>query len=116
MKNLITSQVDPTINTNTINKEINQILKEFFKSRINGSFLIKIKNRVITKFGLQLFECYPNIFNPSTVVTGNEETIEYDICRIIIGIHRHHSIFLSKEEIPGNEKTKPINDIWLKKH
>ncbi len=106
MKNLITSQVDPIINTNTINKEINQILKESFKSRINGSFLIKIKNRVIAKFGLQLFECYPNIFNLSTVVTGNEETIEYDICRIIIGIHRHHSIFLSKEEISGNEKNE----------
>lgn len=107
MKNLITTQFNPMIDVNEIKKENNKILKQLFKDKINGSFLIKIKNSVITKVDWQIFEYYPNIFDTSTVVTGTEETIEYDICRIIVGLHRHHSIFLSKEDIRNNEKSEP---------
>lgn len=91
---------------NAINEENNRILKQLFKDKINRNFLIKIKKSVIIELREQMFECYPNMFNYSTVVTGREETPEYDICRIIVGIHRHHSIFITKEEIRSNEKSE----------
>ena len=107
MNNSIIPPFNPMMfDVNTINEKINSILKQLFKDKINRNFLIKIKNRVITKLSEKMFNYYPNMFNYSTVVTGTEETLEYDICRIIIGTHRHHSIFLSKEEIRNNEKSE----------
>lgn len=94
------------LNPNAINEETNKTLKQLFKSKINGSFLIKIKNAVVCKLGTQFLEYYPIRFDSARLVTGRDETPEYDICRIIVGIHRHHSIFLSKEEIRSNEKSE----------
>lgn len=93
-------------NPNAINKETNKTLKQLFKGKINGSFLIKIKSAIICELGIQCFEYYHIHFDSARLVTGKDETPEYDICRIIIGIHRHHSIFLTKEEIRSNEKSE----------
>ena len=96
----------PPINPNIINEETNKTLKQLFKSKINGSFLIKIKSAVIIKLGIQPLDYYNIRFDSERIVTGRDETPEYDICRMIVGIHRHHSIFLSKEEIRNNEKSE----------
>ena len=93
-------------NPNVINEETNKTLKQLFKGKINGSFLIKIKSSVIIKLGIQLLEYYNFHFDSERIVTGRDETTEYDICRMIVGIHRHHSIFLSKGEIRNNEKSE----------
>lgn len=115
MMNSIGCQFNPTMfDANAINKETNKILKQLFKNKINGSFLIKIKSTVICELGNQMFKYYPNILNYSAMITGKEETIEYDICRIIIGTHRHHSIFLSKEEIRNNEKNEKYQKQLVK--
>lgn len=107
MSHSILSLLTPiTFDLNTINKESNKILKQLFKDKINGNFLIKIENKVIAELREQILNYYPDMFNSSAIVTGREETPEYDICRTIIGIHRHHSIFLTKEEIRSNEKNE----------
>ena len=92
-------------NPNIINEETNKTLKQLFKGKINGSFLIKIKSAVIIKLSTQLLEYYNFHFDSERIVTGRDETPEYDICRTIVGLHRHHSIFLTKEEIRNNEKS-----------
>lgn len=107
MNNSLIPPINPNMfNPNVINEETNKTLKQLFKGKINGSFLIKIKSTVIIKLGIQLLEYYNFHFDSERIVTGRDETPEYDICRMIVGIHRHHSIFLSKEEIRNNEKSE----------
>lgn len=107
MNNSLIPPINPNMfNPNVINEETNKTLKQLFKGKINGSFLIKIKSSVIIKLGIQLLEYYNFHFDSERIVTGRDETPEYDICRMIVGIHRHHSIFLSKEEIRNNEKSE----------
>lgn len=91
---------------NEINESNRRILKQIFKGKINGSFLIRMERTVLSEFGQSVFKYYNLTFDAKEIVTGRDETIEYDICRIIVGTHRHHSIFLSKEEIRSNEKSE----------
>ena len=81
-----------------------QILKDLFKNKINGSFLIKIESMVFKRMGADMFNYYSLQFDPDSIATGISEAPEYDICRMIIGVHRHHSIFLSDEQIRSNQK------------
>lgn len=87
----------------TIEKENDRTLKQLFRDKINGSFLIKIKNQVLTELGAEFFNIFSLSFDYSQIVTGNNQTPEYDICRIITGVHSHHSIFLTKEEIRNTQ-------------
>ena len=104
MNHLSNLNVDPMKFAKSISDENNKTIKELFKDKIKGSFLIKIKSEVLNKMALDLFNYYPFQFDNKKILTGTDETPEYDICRIIVGVHRHHSIFLSEQEIRENQK------------
>ena len=104
MNHLSNLNVDPMKFAKSISDENNKTIKELFKDKINGSFLIKIKSKVLNKMALDLFNYYPFQFDNKKILTGTDETPEYDICRIIVGVHRHHSIFLSEQEIRENQR------------
>lgn len=106
MNHLSNQNVDPMKLAKSISDENNKTLKELFKDKINGSFLIKIKSEVLNKIALELFNYYPLQFDNKIFMTGTDEAPEYDICRIIVGVHRHHSIFLSQQEIRENQRNK----------
>ena len=102
-------------------EEHNQTLKEMFRSKIDGWFLIKIKDKVISNLGVGLFQFYHWGFNTSASLVGLEESPEYDICKLIVGIHCHYSVFLSEEEIKKNQRTyeyqmKIVNEVIEKIH
>ena len=88
-----------------INKNNDKTLKNLFKDKISGSFLIKIKSKVIEKINIDFLKYYHIQFDNSGVLTGTNETPDYDICRMIVGVHRHHSVFLSQQEISDNQKS-----------
>jgi hypothetical protein len=104
MNHLSNLNVDPMKFAKSISDENNKTIKELFKDKINGSFLIKIKSEVLNKMALDLFNYYPFQFDNKKILTGTDETPEYDICRIIVGVHRHHSIFLSEQEIGESQR------------
>ena len=104
MNHLSNLNVDPMKFAKLISDENNKTIKELFKDKINGSFLIKIKSEVLNKMALELLNYYPFQFDNKKILTGRDETPEYDICRIIVGVHRHHSIFLSEQEIRDNQR------------
>lgn len=104
MNHLSNLNVDPMKFAKSISDENNKTIKELFKDKIKGSFLIKIKSEVLNKIALDLFNYYPFQFDNKKILTGTDETPEYDICRIIVGVHRHHSIFLSEQEIRENQR------------
>ena len=104
MNHLSNLNVDPMKFAKSISDENNKTIKELFKDKIKGSFLIKIKSEVLNKIALDLFNYYPFQFDNKKILTGTDETPEYDICRIIVGVHRHHSIFLSEQKIRENQR------------
>lgn len=106
MDNLVKPSINAIEFAQNIQSANNKALRELFKTKINSSFLIKIKSMVLLKLGPDLFRYYPIRFDNATMVSGNEETPEYDICRIIIGVHRHHSIFLSEHEIRKMQRSE----------
>lgn len=106
MNNIYNSPVVSKKIADSIIKDNNKTLKGLFKDKINGSFLIKIKSEVLNKIGNELFDYYPMQINNAVILTGESETPEYDICRIIVGTHRHHSIFLSEQEIREKQRNK----------
>ncbi len=82
-------------------------LRQLFHKKIRGHFLIDIKNQVMKEMAPEIVTKYYNLRMTSIeMVTGINEAPTYDICSIITGIHRAHSIFLSKKEIRKNEISK----------
>ncbi len=85
----------------------NEALKRVFKGRIKGYFLIDIKDQVMKDLGLDNFMKYYDFrWSDERMITGIGEAAEYDICRMIVGIHRAHSIFLSSDEIRKKERSR----------
>lgn len=94
-------------NFKTIAKQNDKALKQLFKGRIKGNFLITIKKQVLQELGLEnLLNYYDFHWSNERMITGIDEAAEYDICRMIVGIHRSHSIFLSDDERKANENNK----------
>jgi len=79
-------------------------LRRIFDSKIKQSFLIEMLHRVEKTMGMDLFKYFDISFNNDLMVTGNSATIEYDICRMIVGIHRSNSIFIDDPYRTANEK------------
>ena len=80
-------------------------LKRIFGEKIRKNFLMQIKEQVLKKLGFDnLMKYYDFRWSDVEMVTGVGEAPEYDICRMIVGIHRAYSIFLSRREVRDNEK------------
>lgn len=60
-----------------------------------------------------LIKYYDFRWSDVRMITGIEEAAEYDICRMIVGIHKAHSIFLSDNEIRKNEKSKRYKQLLI---
>lgn len=115
MKNSISPYFDLQQFAQTIFETNNKTLRKLFETKINGSFLIKIKSEILNTLGTEaLLKYYPIHFDNARIITGTDETPEYDICRIIVGVHRHHSIFLSDEEIRCNQKNTKYQEQIIK--
>lgn len=90
-----------------IAEQNNIALKHMFQGRIKGYFLIDVKDQVMKALGFDdLIKYYDFRWAEEKSLTGIGGAAEYDICRIIVGIHKAKSIFLSKDEIRKNEKSK----------
>lgn len=82
-------------------------LRQLFKGKIKSHFLITMKERIMKELGLENFIKYYDFrWTNESMVIGMEGSAEYDICRMIVGIHSAHSIFLSDEEVRKNEKNE----------
>lgn len=85
----------------------NEALRRVFKGRIKGDFLIDIKDRVLKDLGWESFIKYYDFhWSDERMITGIGEAAEYDICRMIVGIHRAYSIFLSDDAKRKNERSR----------
>lgn len=84
--------------------------RELFKGKINGSFLVKIKGEILRRLGMGFLKYFPIQLDNTKIMTGTGEAAEYDICRMIVGVHRHYSIFLTEDEIRRNQKDRDYQE------
>lgn len=97
---------DPRAFDNMI-KEMNrtdeQALRKLFSPRIKQSFLIEMMHKVMDKMGDDMFKYYDLRMTNERMVTGESPSVKFEICRMIVGVHRSNSIFLSDSERVKNE-------------
>lgn len=94
-------------NLQEIAKKSDAALKSVFSQKIRGDFLFDIKKGVLEELGwIDLLTYYDLTHSYEKMITGLGEAFEYDICRMIVGIHRSHSIFLSDNKVRKNERSK----------
>lgn len=87
-----------------INKENNKLLREKFGNKIKGNFLIEILYIVLKKINFEVTHYFDMTFNYKAAILAENESVNLEICRTIIGIHRSNCIFLSDEERTKNER------------
>lgn len=101
-------------NLRLIAEQNNTVLKQIFNGKIKGYFLIDVKDQIMKELGINnLIKYYDFRWSDVRMITGIEEAAEYDICRMIVGIHKAHSIFLSDNEIHKNEKSKRYKQLLI---
>ena len=88
--------------------------KDIFKGEIRGSFLIEIMSKVNTALGPYLFQLYDFNLNNEKLATGFGGTFEYEICKIIIGIHHADTVFLTEDEIRAKRKDEKYKDDLIR--
>ena len=92
-------------NQNELKNIINKNLKIFFKKEIKGNFLIKILSEVKDAMGQSINSFYHPDSSITVLLSGSYVFPDYDICKMIIGLHKSNMIFLSEEK-----QIKSIND------
>lgn len=98
--------MDPHTMLKNIAEQNNTALKQVFDGKIRKNFLIQIKEQVLKELGFEnLMKYFDFRWSDVEMITGAGEAPEYDICRMIVGIHRAYSIFLSRQEVRENEKS-----------
>lgn len=100
------------------NKEKNDALARIFTKLIKKNFLLNIKQKVKDLLGMNIYNYFDMDFSTKKLVSGNLDmsTLDYEVCRYIVGIHRANLIFVSDEERVLKEKDlkyieKLVNDV-----
>ena len=87
-----------------MNKENDQALRKIFDSKIKQNFLIDVMHKVKNEVGLDISKYYDLSLSVENMVTGNSAAVDFDICRMIVGIHRSNCIFIDDSKRTSMEK------------
>ena len=81
----------------------NHLLKQLFNKEISGPFLIGIKGRVLKMLGEDLLKLYDFNYSEEKIWTGGDNFVDYEICKMIVGVHHSNNMFVGSEEIDARE-------------
>lgn len=87
----------------SIEKKYNKSLCRLFADRIKCNFLLQMKDYVCELLGNDLQKYFNFDFSDGKMITGTYDTIDYEICCYIVGIHCSNLVFLSDEERVAKE-------------
>ena len=78
-------------------KKNDKALRNIFGKYIKGNFLIEIRHMIMTSFR-GLWQYYDLKISTEGVLTGSDNLLDFDVCRLIVGCHSFNTIFMSDEE------------------
>ncbi len=93
-------------NINQLNKDYDRALRNVFRNEIKGNFLIKIYHNVLDKISHELNKYYPINCSLESSIVGCADMFQYDICKMIVGLHKSNMIF-----VPETERIKKQDSI-----
>lgn len=79
-------------------KDQDLALRNLFKNEIKSNFLIKIYHQVKDTIGEDIYKYYPLTLTMENAISRSYDVAEYDICKMIIGIHKSNTIFVGENE------------------
>lgn len=87
-------------------KEIDKALGHLFAGKIKANVLLDIKRRIQELIGGDIKKYFDFNLSTEKMVVGMDDaaTIDYEICRHIVGVHRSNLVFLSDSERVEKEK------------
>lgn len=87
-------------------KEFDKALGHLFAGKIKANVLKDIKRRVQELLGEDIQKYFDFDLSTEKFVAGMDDaaTIDYEICRYIVGVHRSNLVFLSDSERVAKEK------------
>lgn len=88
-------------------KENDKALGHLFAGKIKASFLLDIKRRVQEVIVNDIQKYFDFSISTEKFVSGMDDaaTIDYEVCKHIVGVHRANLVFLSDEERVSKEKS-----------
>ena len=78
-------------------KKNDKALRNIFGKYIKGNFLIEIRHMIMTSFR-GLWQYYDLKISTEGVLTGSDNLLDFDVCRLIVGCHSFNTVFMSDEE------------------
>lgn len=91
-------------------KHDNKILKDMFSGEIKGSFLIKIMGQVLYYIGPVILLIYDVDISDRSILKGVDAMYQYELCKMIVGVHHSNTVFLSESERAQKEKDPEYNN------
>ena len=95
---------------NQLRKETREELKVIFSKKIKQSFLISILDKVGSYVYLNLNKYFDFTITNKKIVTGDGFSIDYDISRTIVGIHRAITMFMQDYDRAQLEKNSQYRE------
>lgn len=96
----------------------NKAIKELFRGKISGNFLIEVFYDILGDLSTKgdLFSFFNMGLDQQSFTKGDHDSVDYEICRYIIGAHRSNVIFLNEKELAEKQKDaeykkKLTNDV-----
>ena len=88
-------------------KENDKALGHLFAGKIKASFLLDIKRKVQELIGNDIQKYFDFSISTEKLVSdmADAATIDYEVCKHIVGAHRANLVFLSDEEKVLKEKS-----------
>ena len=87
-------------------KEFDKALGHLFAGKIKANVLMDIKRRIQDSIGNDIHKYFDFDLSTEKMVAGLDDaaTIDYEICRHIVGVHRSNLVFLPDTERVAKEK------------
>lgn len=85
-------------NIDNFNINCDIALRNIFKHEIKENFLIKIYHKVFHILGHEIINYYPLDWSLENSITGDSNGSVFDVCKIIVGLHKSNMIFIPKTE------------------
>lgn len=86
------------LNFKMITQDQDRALRNIFRNEIKGNFLIKILHAVLDDIKFDLNEYYPLNWSLENSIASGSDIFQYDICKMIVGLHKSNMIFVSESE------------------
>lgn len=97
-------------------REFDKALGHLFAGKIKANVLLDIKRRIQDQIGNDINKYFDFNLSTEKIVSGMDDaaTIDYEICRHIVGVHRSNLVFLSDSERATKEKNSEYREQLIK--